>query len=342
MKRIALVLSCIFVLGLMAALPAMAAEKVVNIYSARHYEADKLLYTQFEEQTGIKVNVVSGKAPELIERIKREGDATQADIFVTVDGGVLYTAKAAGILQPVASKPVLDNVPASLRDKENYWVGLTTRARVIVYAKERVKPEQLSTYEDLATPKWKGKVVVRPSSSLYDQSLIASLIALDGDKQALEWVKGLVDNFARPPKGNDRGQAKDIVAGLGDVTLMNTYYIGQMLNSKDPEEVKVAERIGVFFPNQATTGTHVNISGAALTKHARNLDNAVRFIEFLTSVPAQEQISAGNCEYPANPKATVHPVLKSWGNFKPQSIDFSVLGTNNARAIQIVTEGGWK
>ncbi len=340
MKRISLLLACAFVFGFAAG--SAASEKTVNIYSARHYEADKALYALFEEQTGITVNVVSGKAPELIERIKREGDATQADLFITVDGGVLHTAKEAGILQPITSAAALANVPAGLRDKDGFWVGLTTRARVIVYAKDRVKPEQLSTYEDLADPKWKGRVVVRPSSSLYDQSLIASLITLDGEKETLAWVKGLVANFARPPKGNDRGQAKDIVSGQGDVTLMNTYYIGQMLNSKDPEEVKVAERVGVFFPNQKSTGTHINVSGAALTKHAKNKDNAIRFIEFLTSAPAQEQLSAGNYEFPANPKAKKHPLLESWGDFKVQSIDFSVLGMNNPKAIQLVTEGGWK
>ena len=340
-KTLFFLLGCMLVFSSSATALA-APEKVVNIYSARHYNSDNALYALFEKQTGIKVNVVSGKAPELIERIKREGGATSADLFITVDGGVLQTAKAAGILQPVTSKSVLANVPAALRDSDSHWVGLTTRARVIVFSKARVRPEQLSTYEDLADPKWRGKVVVRPSSSLYDQSLVASLIMLDGEAKALEWVKGLVANFARPPKGNDRGQAKDIVAGLADVTLMNTYYIGQMLNSKDPEEVKVAEQVGVFFPNQSTTGTHINISGVALTKHAKHSENAIKFMEFLTAVPAQEQLSAGNYEFPVNPGAKKHPLLESWGAFKTQGIDFSVLGTNNAKAIQLVTEGGWK
>ena len=315
---------------------------VVNLYSARHYETDNALYATFEEQTGIKVNVVSAGAPELIERIKREGAATEADLFITVDGGVLYTAKAADILQPVSSSLVAQNVPAALRDKDNAWVGLTTRARIIVYSKERVNPDQLSTYEDLADPKWNGKVVARPSSALYDQSLLASLIALNGEDAALAWVKGYAANFARPPKGNDRGQAIDIVAGLGDVALMNTYYVGQMLNSQNPEEVKAAQNVGVFFPNQATTGTHINVSGAALTKHAKNKDNAVKLIEFLISVPAQERLSADNYEFPVNPKAKKHPLLESFGPFKTQSIDFSTLGTNNARAIQLFAEGGWK
>jgi iron(III) transport system substrate-binding protein len=321
---------------------AIAAEKVVNVYSARHYESDKALYALFEEQTGIKVNVISGNAPELIERIKRESAATEADLFISVDGGFLYTAKRSGRLQPITSQAALGNIPAALRDPDNQWVGLTTRARVIVYSKDRIKPEALSTYEDLADPKWKGRIVARPSSSLYDQSLLASLILLDGKEKALQWVKGVVANFARPPKGNDRGQAKDIVAGMADLTLMNTYYIGQMLHSKEPEEVKVAQQVGVFFPNQQTTGTHINVSGVGLVKHAKNMNNALKFIEFLTSVPAQEQLSADNYEFPANPTAKKHPLLESWGTFKAQQIDFSVLGSNNAEAIKLFLEGGWK
>jgi iron(III) transport system substrate-binding protein len=341
MKPAAFFLACL--LALTWAVTARAAdEQTVNIYSARHYEADKILYAMFEEQTGIKVNAVSGNAPELIERIKREGDATLADLFITVDGGILHNARQAGILQPITSQAILANVPPSLRDRDGYWVGLTSRARVIVYARERVKPEQLSTYEDLASPRWRGKVVVRPSSSLYDQSLIASLVTLDGESQTLAWVKGLVANFARPPRGNDRSQAKDLAAGLGDVTLMNTYYIGQMLNSQDPEEVKAGQQVGLFFPNQQTSGTHINVSGVGLTAQAKNKDNALRFIEFLTSVPAQEALSNGNYEFPVNPAAQRHPLLDSWGPFKVQSIDFSVLGANNPKAIQIVTEGGWK
>ncbi|MDR1487592.1 MAG: Fe(3+) ABC transporter substrate-binding protein [Deltaproteobacteria bacterium] len=321
---------------------ALAQDRIVNVYSGRHYETDKALYALFEEQTGIKVNVVSAGAPELIERIKREGAATEADVFITVDGGVLNTAKVAGILQPIDSPVVMENVPASLRDKDNAWVGLTTRARIIVYSKERVKPEDLSTYEDLADPKWSGKVVARPSSALYDQSLLSSLISLDGEEQALAWVKGIVANFARPPQGNDRSQAKDIAAGLGDVALMNTYYIGQMLNSKDEEEVKAAEKVAIFFPNQDTTGTHINVSGIAITKEAKNKDNAVKLVEFLTDVVAQELFSAENYEFPVNPKAKKNPLLEGWGSFKTQEIDFSVLGTNNPKAIQFFAEGGWK
>jgi len=319
-----------------------SAEQVVNLYTARHYESDQVLYDLFEKETGIKVNAVSGKAPELIERIKREGDATSADLFITVDGGVLRTAKVAGILTPITSEKALANVPKNRRDRDNQWLGLTTRARVIVYSKDRVKPEDLSTYENLADPKWKGKTLARPSSSLYDQSLLASLIVLDGEAKAADWVKGFAGNFARPPKGNDRGQATDIAAGLGDVALMNTYYIGQMLNSKDPEEVKAAQAVGVFFPNQKTTGTHVNISGVGLVKNGPNQDNAIKLIEFLTDVEAQTQLSAGNYEYPVNPKAKTHELLASFGTFKTQDIDFDVLGENNALAIRFFAQGGWK
>ncbi|MDR1975438.1 MAG: Fe(3+) ABC transporter substrate-binding protein [Campylobacteraceae bacterium] len=332
----------LFLSAVLLGAASYADEQVVNVYSARHYESDKELYALFFKKTGIKVNELNAAAPELIERIKREGEATAADVFITVDGGVLYTAKASGILQPVESKKVLENVPANLRDTENNWVGLTTRARVIVYAPERVKPEQLSTYEDLADPKWKGKTVARSSTSLYDQSLLASLIMLNGEKAAGDWVKGYAANFARQPKGNDRDQAKSIIAGVGDVALMNTYYIGQMLNSKDPEEVKVAKQIGVFFPNQKTTGTHINISGIGLVKQAKNRQNAIRFIEFLTDIEAQESYSANNYEFPTNPKAKKHPLLEQWGAFKTQSIDFSALGKNNAKAIQLFFQGGWK
>ncbi|MDR1394619.1 MAG: extracellular solute-binding protein, partial [Deltaproteobacteria bacterium] len=258
-----------------------AAQEAVNLYTARQYETDQILYDLFEKQTGIKVNVTSGSAKELIERIKQEGQSSPADLFLTVDGGILSTAKEAGILAPVSSETVLANVPASRRDKDNQWIGLSTRARVIVYSKDRVKKEDLSTYEDLADPKWKGRILARPSSALYDQSLLASLIAIDGEVKAGDWVKGFAANFARPPKGNDRSQAKDIAAGLGDAALMNTYYIGQMLSSKDPEEVRAAEAVAVFFPGQAAGGTHINISGAGLVKSGPNKANALKFMEFM-------------------------------------------------------------
>ncbi|OUM98536.1 MAG: Fe(3+) ABC transporter substrate-binding protein [Paenibacillaceae bacterium ZCTH02-B3] len=317
-------------------------EPVVNIYSARHYEVDDVLFQQFTDATGIKVNVVKGEAEELIERLKREGASTEADLFFTVDGGVLAYAKESGVLEPVTSPVIEENVPARYRDKDNHWIGVSTRARVIVYSKDRVDPSQLSAYEDLADPKWKGKVLARSSSSLYNVSLLASFIALKGEEASEEWAKGVVANFARDPQGGDRDQAKAIVAGIGDVAIMNTYYIGLLAHSKDPEEVKVAERVGIIFPNQETDGTHINISGIGFVKHGKHKDNAVKLIEFLTGKEAQETLTNSNFEFPVNPAAERAEYIRAWGEFKEQELDFDLLHVHNAKAIEIFNKAGWK
>ncbi len=314
----------------------------VNIYTARHYDVDAELYAQFTEETGIQVNVIEGKAPELIERLKREGESSPADLFITVDGGILHTAKAEGVLQPVVSDVVDAQVPAELRDTDSHWIGLSTRARVIAYAKDRVNPEELSTYEDLASDKWKGRLLVRSSSNLYNQSLMASLIALNGEEATEQWAAGIAANLARDPEGGDRDQAKAIVAGVGDVAIMNTYYVGHMSVSDDAEEVKVAEQIGVFFPNQDSTGTHVNISGAGLTKHAPNKAAAVKLIEYLTAKEAQEKFSSVNFEYPVNPDAEWPELLQSWGTFNKQSVDFAAYSEYNPKTVEISNKVGWK
>ncbi|MEH7253711.1 Fe(3+) ABC transporter substrate-binding protein [Neobacillus niacini] len=325
-----------------ASKPKTTENQEVNIYTARHYEVDDEIYKNFTEDTGIKVNVVKGEAEELIERLKREGKSTQADLFVTVDGGVLTNAKQNDILQPVTSKIIDKNVPENLRDVDNNWIGLATRARIIAYSKDRVTPEELSTYEDLTSEKWNGKLLVRSSTSLYNQSLLASFIELNGEEQAEKWAKGIVNNFARQPDGGDRDQAKAIAAGTGDVAIMNTYYVGLLANSEDPEEVKVAESIGVFFPNQKTNGTHVNISGIGLTKHSKNKENAIKLIEYMTDVKSQELLSAKNYEFPVNPKASKPELLESWGDFKMQELNFDTLGENNKKAIEIFNKTGWK
>ncbi len=317
-------------------------EQVVNIYTARHYESDKAVYDEFEKDTGIKVNVIEGKAEELIERIEREGKSTQADLFITVDGGILNTAKSRNILQSSISPKIESQVPEDFRDIDNNWIGIASRARVIVYSKERVDVNELSTYEDLTNDKWKGKLLARSSTSLYNQSLVASLIAVEGEVKAEEWTKGIVNNFAREPKGNDRDQAKDIVAGIGDVAIMNTYYIGLLANSSDAEEVKVANSVGVFFPNQETTGTHLNISGVGVVKDAKNKDNAIKFIEYITDEKAQTLISTMNFEFPVNEKAEMPDLLKSWGTFKKQDIDYGLLGEFNKEATEILNRVGWK
>lgn len=316
--------------------------KEVNLYTARHYDVDDELYAKFEEETGIKVNVIKGEADELLERIKREGDATQADLFLTADAGRLYRAKADGLLQPVSSDLLDEQVPANFQDTDQMWYGLTKRARVILYDKETVQPEELSTYEALTEEKWKGRVLIRSSENVYNQSLLASFIEINGEEEAKGWAAGMVNNFARDPEGGDRDQAKAIAAGIGDVAIMNTYYFGQMLNSEDPEEVKVAEGLGIFFPNQETSGTHVNVSGAGVVKASKNKDNAIKLLEFLSAPEAQETFASANYEYPVNENVEPSELLQSWGEFKEQDIPLSVLGENNAKSILIFNEVGWK
>ncbi|KYG60086.1 Fe(3+) ABC transporter substrate-binding protein [Planococcus maritimus] len=319
-----------------------ASGNEVNLYTARHYDVDDELYKKFEEETGIKVNVIKGEADELLERIKREGDATQADLFLTADAGRLHRAKEDGILQSVSSDVLDEQVPANFQDEDQVWYGLTKRARVIMYDKEKVDPSELSTYEALAEDEWAGRVLIRSSENIYNQSLFASLIELNGEEEAKEWAAGMVDNFARDPEGGDRDQAKAIAAGVGDVAIMNTYYYGQMLNSEDPEEVKVAESLGVFFPNQDTTGTHVNVSGAGVVKSSKNKENAIQLLEFLSAPEAQETFASANYEYPVNESVEPTELLQSWGDFKEQDISMSALGENNAQAILLFNEVGWK
>ena len=314
----------------------------VNLYTSRHYDVDTELYKTFEEETGIKVNVIKDEADVLIERIKREGTATKADLLLTADVGRLYRAKEEGLLQSVSSDKLSKQIPENLRDVDDMWVGLTKRARILVYNKDKVKPEELSTYEALTEDKWKGRVLVRSSESVYNQSLLASFIEINGDEKAKEWAGGLVNNFAQNPAGGDRDQAKAIAAGIGDVAIMNSYYFGQMLNSQDAEEVKVAENLGVFFPNQETTGTHVNISGAGVIKGSKNAENAVKLLEFLTGEEAQSKFASANYEYPVNESVEPSELLKSWGDFKEQDIPLSTLGENNAKAVMIFNEVGWK
>ncbi len=315
---------------------------MVNLYTDRHYDTDQMLYDLFTSETGIKVNVVKGNSDELIERLEREGDATQADVLITADAGRLYKAMENELLQPVDSQILTSNIPQNLRDENNNWFGLTVRARVLVYSEAKTNESELSSYEDLTDSKWKGKLLVRSSSNIYNQSLLASMIAISGEEKAREWAKGIVENLAREPKGNDRDQATAVVSGEGDIAIMNTYYIGKMLTSSNPEEVKVAQNISVFFPNQETTGTHINVSGIGLTKSAKNFQNAIKLMEFLASEDAQEIFAEANFEYPVHPDVQPAELLKSWGEFKTQDINLSLLGKYNKKATEIANEVGWK
>lgn len=315
---------------------------VVNLYTDRHYDSDEKLYSTFTQETGIKVNIVKGKSDELIERLKTEGADTEADLFITADAARLHSAKVNSLLQPVNSPVLNGNIPENLRDKENYWFGLTKRARVIVYAKDRVNPSELSTYADLTNPKWKGKILVRGADSVYNRSLIASFIETMGEENAKKWAAGIVANMARTPKGGDRDQAKAIAAGEGDIAIMNTYYFGLMLNSNDPEERKVAEKLAVFFPDQNGKGAHINVSGAGVVKSAKNKENAIKLLEFLSGEKAQKAYAEANYEYPVLKGVSPSELLHSWGSFKEQSVNLSILGENSEKAVKILNEVGWK
>jgi iron(III) transport system substrate-binding protein len=316
--------------------------QVINVYTTRHYTADRLLFEEFTKQTGIRVNEVKGTGEELINRLKREGSMSEADLFFAVDGGVLNYAKQAEVLQPLSSTLVERNVPVGLRDADQQWIGITTRARVIVYAKDRINPVELSTYEDLASEKWKGKLLVRSSSSPYNQSLLASFIELMGEEEAEKWTRGITRNLARMPEGGDIAQAKAIANKVGDVAIMNAYYIGQMSASADAEDVKIARSLGMFFPNQGTTGTHLNISGIGMAKYTKNKELAVKLVEFMTSPAGQTLLANESYEFPVNPEADMPSLLKSWGSFKSQHIDFAKLSDHNALAIELFNKAGWK
>lgn len=318
------------------------SDNAITLYTHRHYEADKAIFSRFEKETGIKVNVVKANADELIQKMESEGNQSPADLLITVDAGRLVRAKEKELLQPVSSEFLNKTIPNHLKDTENYWFGLTKRARIIVYNKENVTPKELSTYENLTEEKWKNKILVRSSSNIYNQSLLASIIANNGKEKAKEWAAGLVKNFARQPKGNDRDQVKAILAGEGDLAIVNTYYLGHLLNSKDQNEVKSGKAVGVFFPNQKDRGTHINVSGIGLAKYAPNKEKAVKFIEFLASKEIQEKFAKTNYEYPVNKDVTISELLKSWGEFKKDTLLLTKLGELNKEAVIIFDEVKWK
>lgn len=317
-------------------------EEVVNVYTHRHYQADEELFAKFTEETGIKVNIVNASADELIQRLETEGENSNADILITVDAGRLVRAQEKGLLQPVSTDKLLTNIGPKFREAEGYWYGITYRARIIAYAKDRVNPEDIQRYEDLADPKWKGKVLIRSSENIYNQSLLASIIVADGEEGAKDWAAGVVANMARNPKGSDRDQVKAVAAGEGDLAVVNTYYIGLMLSDANEEERKAGESVGIIFPNQADRGTHINISGVAVTKYSPNKANAIKLIEFLSEEPAQKALAGVNYEYPVNPKVQKDAILEAWGDFKADDIELSLLGKYNSEAVKLFDEVGWK
>jgi iron(III) transport system substrate-binding protein len=315
---------------------------VVNVYSHRHYEADQALFRRFTETTGIRVNVVTASADELITRLENEGAQSPADVLITVDAGRLHRAKERGLLQPVRSEVLESNVPAHLRDREGYWFGLTQRARVLVYHRARVQPESLSTYEALAGPEWRGRVVIRSSSNVYNQSMLAAMIAHAGEAAAEQWAAGMVENMARAPSGGDTDQIKAVAAGVGDVAVVNTYYLAQLAASSDAEDRRVADQVAAFFPNQETTGTHVNVSGAGVTRNSPNRENAIRLVEFLASDEAQGVFASEVQEYPVKSGVAWSKTLSEWGEYRADDLDLTRLGELHDPAVRIFDRVRWR
>jgi len=346
MHRLATGLLLALMAALLLGIPVVSSAQVreVNVYSSRHYDTDDQIYAAFTAQTGIRVNLIEGGEDELIERIRSEGANSPADVLITVDAGRLWRAQQAGLLQPITSPTLEARIPANLRDPEGYWVGLSKRARVIMYSTERVNPADLSTYEALADPQWRGKIIVRSSSHVYNQSLMSSMIEAIGPDATERWARGLVANFARRPQGADTDQLKAVAAGEGDIAITNTYYLARLTKSDNSEDRAVAARVAPFFPNQGPgdRGAHVNISGGGVVATSRNRDNAVAFLEFLTSDIAQAVFAQGSNEYPAVPGTPLDPVLASFGSFREDAVNAARYGANSPLALTIMDRAGWR
>lgn len=338
MKTLAIVLAALLLL----AGSALAQDKVLNLYSSRHYQTDDALYADFTKQTGIRINRIEAGEDALLERLRNEGARSPADVLVTVDAGRLWRAEQQGLLQPVRSATLAERIPAALRHPEGLWFAFSVRARPIFYAKGAVDPALLRNYEDLADPKLKGKVCIRSSSNMYNLSLMSSMIANVGPEKAEQWARGVVANFARAPKGGDTDQLKALAAGECAVALSNTYYYVRLQKSANAGERAVAERIGVVFPNQGNRGTHVNISGAGVLKNAPNRANAVKFLEYLASPSAQAYFANGNNEYPVDGVVKDNKELAALGDFRKDSLNVTLLGRNQAAAQQAYDRAGWR
>ncbi|WP_340118578.1 Fe(3+) ABC transporter substrate-binding protein [Pelagibius sp. 7325] len=324
---------------LASGLPAQAQE-VLNLYSARHYQTDDALYAGFTEQTGIEINRIEGESDALIERIKSEGANSPADVFITVDAGRLWRAEEAGLFQPVESEVLDKAIPENLRHPDGLWYGFSTRARLIYYDKSKIQPGEIKDYEDLADPKWKGKVCIRSSSNVYNQSLLSALIEAHGEAGAKEWAEGVVGNMARNPVGGDTDQIKGIGAGECEIAVANSYYFARLMT--DPEQKALVEKVGWVFPDQDGRGTHVNVSGAGVLKNAPHKEAAVKFLEYLASPEAQRYFAEGNNEYPVIPGVETTAAVKELGtDFKVDPVNVSVYGSNQPVAQRVFDSVGW-
>jgi iron(III) transport system substrate-binding protein len=336
--------------ALALAAPMLAAEGAkaqsggeVAVYSARHYDTDRRLYEAFTQETGIRVRLIEGNADQLIERIRNEGANSPADVFITVDAARLARAKEAGITRPVQSTTISSRVPEGLRDPEGHWFAVSKRARVIMYDRTQGAPAGLTRYEDLADPRFRGQICVRAANHPYNVSLAASYLAANGAEATEAWARGIAANLARPPQGGDRDQFRAIPSGQCKIAISNTYYLGHFGASDKPEDKELFQRIGVIFPNQGQgdRGAHVNISGAAMVRTSPHPENALRFLEYMTSHRAQELFALGNMEYPVVADAPTHPALQQMGSFRAESLH-ALTAENAAEALRIMQRAGWR
>lgn len=324
------------------AISGISSGAEVNVYSARGEDLIKPALDTFTEQTGIKVNLITESADALIRRIELEGANSPADVLLTVDAGRLFRAKEAGILASLESPILTQRIPSAYRDPDNQWFGLSLRSRVIMFDKSRVSAEEISSYEDLADPKWKGEICIRSSGNIYNQSLLASLIEHHGEEATEVWAEGLVSNMARRPQGGDRDQIRAAVAGQCKLAVANTYYLAGMLNSDVDTDVEVAQKIGVIWPNQDNRGAHMNVSGAGLIKGSKNVEEARQLIEFLSDDYAQGWYSEVNNEYSVRADIPVSTTLQGFGPFKADQLNLEVLGKNNEAAVRLADRAGWQ
>ena len=324
------------------AISGISSGAEVNVYSARGEDLIKPALDTFTEQTGIKVNLITESADALIRRIELEGANSPADVLLTVDAGRLFRAKEAGILASLKSPILTQRIPSAYRDPDNQWFGLSLRSRVIMFDKSRVSAEEISSYEDLADPKWKGEICIRSSGNIYNQSLLASLIEHHGEEATEVWAEGLVSNMARRPQGGDRDQIRAAVAGQCKLAVANTYYLAGMLNSDVDTDVEVAQKIGVIWPNQDNRGAHMNVSGAGLIKGSKNVEEARQLIEFLSDDYAQGWYSEVNNEYSVRADIPVSTTLQGFGPFKADQLNLEVLGKNNEAAVRLADRAGWQ
>ena len=335
----------IVIIGILILFKNLAFAEEVNVFSARHYDSDIQLYEKFTAETGIKVNVVSGKDKAIQKRITEEGKDSKADLYITADAGRLGAFAEKGMFQNSMSAAIKAAVPSNFRTSK--WTGIAKRARIIYYSPERVNANDLNgmTYEGLADPKWKGRIIIRQSNNIYNQSLVASLIKNNGKKATAEWAKGIVSNMARDSKGNDRAQILAVAAGEADLAVANTYYLALMLSGKKgPEQQAAAKKVLPFFPNQGDRGTHMNISGGGVLKNAPNKANAIKLLEFLLTKEAQEHIVNNTFEYPMIDGVEPHPLVKQMGLGFKQDLNTKVAnyGKNQAVALEVMLSAKWK